>query len=189
MRFPVKAAPLAGSLILLSTLATAQQTSFAGGLEEPQSGVAVRNDVHQGGREIVTLRYWRIQKGSADRFIEASLDGVWPYFEKIGARVIGMWRVIGRNGPPGQGDSEEPDYDEIYLATRYASVEHWRATRRAVEMGGDGPDWEKCQTALALRRSLTLETHVQFLEGTMAPNGPYFMPGMPVDLEQKTTDP
>ena len=44
--------------------------------------VPVRNDVAQAGQEIVTLRYWRIRKGAFEGFHEASVDGVWPYFEK-----------------------------------------------------------------------------------------------------------
>ena len=71
-----------------------------------------------------------------------------------------------------------PDYDEVYLMTRYASVEHWVATRDPVKMGGNGPDWEKCRQALALRRDLTIETHVTILKGKLS-GVPYFMPGVP----------
>jgi hypothetical protein len=138
----------------------------------------VRNDVAQPGEEIVTLRYFRIQKGRFDDFLRASEEGVWPYFEKLGARVVGMWKVVHPvlDGQP-RGE-ESPEYDEVYLMTRYASVEHWRATRDTSQHGGNGPDWEKCMEAIALRRSLTLETTITFLEGRSWANPPWFLPGL-----------
>ncbi len=162
-------------------VASAAAEPFEGGLA-PVSGEihAVRNDVHRPGREIVTLRYFRIRKDAFPQFLAASRDGVWPYFEKIGARVVGMWRVT----PPPGAPAAAKDYDEVYLATRYASLEHWAATRDTVAHGGDGPDWEACKMALELRDSLTLESHVTFLEGELATSGPYFMPGLPEKYER-----
>jgi hypothetical protein len=139
---------------------------------------AVRNDVAQPGEEIITIRYFRIKKGTFDQFLKASQEDVWPYFDKIGARVIGMWKVFEAEGVEGQSKSN-PDYDEVYLSTRYASLEHWKATRDATSLGGNGPDWQICQRGLALRQSLTLQTHVIFLKGAMAANAPLFMPGLP----------
>ena len=155
---------------------------FAGGLAEVAEGAPrpVRNAEHQPGREVVTLRYFKIESGKFPEFLAASRDGVWPYFEKIGARVIGMWRVI----PPPAARPEARDYDEVYLATRYASVEHWAATRDTVAHGGNGPDWDACKRALDYRESVTLESHVTFLEGELAPGGPYFMPGLPEKYER-----
>jgi hypothetical protein len=54
----------------------------------------VRNDVAQGGEEVITIRYFRIKKGTFEQFLKASQEDVWPYFDKIGARVIGMWKVF-----------------------------------------------------------------------------------------------
>ncbi len=134
--------------------------------------IAVRNDVPQPGDPIVTKRYWKIKKGAFPEFLAASRDGVWPFFEKIGARVIGMWQVV-------HPDGEAPaDYDEVYLITQYASVEHWRATREMSALGGNGPDWEAAREALRLRRSLTIETHVEFLQGLKWDTPPYYMPGV-----------
>ncbi len=133
----------------------------------------VRNEIAQAGEEIVTMRYWKIRKGTFPEFLKASQTGVWPYFEKIGSRVVGMWKVL-----PAPGEDEAPpDYDEVYLTTRYASVDHWAATRRAAELGGDGPDYKALQEALAVRRDLTIETHVIFLQGATGPMGPYYLPG------------
>jgi hypothetical protein len=137
----------------------------------------VRNDVARPSDEIITIRYFRIKKGTFDQFLKASQDDVWPYFDKIGARVIGMWKVFQAEGVEGQ-PKPSPDYDEVYLSTRYANLEHWKATRNPTALGGNGPDWEKCQRGLALRRGLTISTHVIFLKGAMAANAPLFMPGL-----------
>jgi hypothetical protein len=132
----------------------------------------VRNLAMVPGEEIVTLRYWKIRKGAFPEFLKASQEGVWPYFEKIGARIVGMWMVT-----PAPGTEGPADYDEVYLMTRYASLEHWAATRSASALGGDGPDYAALQAALAVRDSLATETRLTFLSGFTGPNGPYFMPG------------
>lgn len=153
---------------------------FVGGIVEDRDAaaariIAVRNNVAQPGEEIVTLRYFKIKKGTFPEVYRLSAEGVWPYFEKIGARIIGMWQVV---APEGANQQLSPDYDEVYMAVRYASFEHWRATRDMAQLGGNGPDWEKCRDALAARRELTIESHVVFLKGQMAPGGPYYMPGV-----------
>lgn len=139
----------------------------------------VRNDVAQAGQEIVTLRYFRIKKGTFDQFLKASQEDVWPYFEKIGSRIIGMWQVFDPQGGAAK------DYDEVYLMTRYASVAHWQATRDATKLGGDGPDWAKCQRGLEIRRGLTITTNVVFMQGATQVNKPYFMPGLKETYERK----
>ena len=164
-----------------------QDRTFTGRLnQQPPSSQPqpVRNAAAQPGDEVVTLRYFKIKKGTFDQFLKASVEGVWPYFEKIGSRVIGMWQVITPEGIDGPQASK--DFDEVYLSTRYASVAHWKATRDAVKLGGNGPDWERCKAALDLRQSLTLSSNVIFLKGSMAPGGPYFMPGLDEVYEKKT---
>lgn len=145
----------------------------------------MRNDVAQPGEEIVTLRYFKIKKGSFDDFLKVSVDGVWPYFEKLGSRVIGMWKVITPEGLDGSPPAASKDYEEVYLSTRYASVDHWKASRDAVQHGGNGPDWVKCKAALDRRNALTVATNVIFLKGQMAPGGPYFMPGLDETYDRK----
>ena len=136
-----------------------------------------RNDVEQPGQEIVTLRYWKVKKGSCDQFYQASLEGVWPYFQKIGARIVGQWKVL-YPAPPACDRVESPDFDEILMMTRYASYEHWQATRQGVTLGGDGPDYDKLQEALVLRRLLQLETSVQFMQGYMYHSPPKYLPSL-----------
>ncbi len=179
-----------GGLVAAQENKTAQDKQFRGGLnpvKEQEAPRPVRNDVAQPGEEIVTLRYFKIKKGTFDRFLKASVEGVWPYFEKLGSRVIGMWQVItpeGVDGAPAASPANK-DYDEVYLSTRYASIEHWKASRDTTQHGGNGPDWQKCKAALDLRQSLTISSHVIFLKGSMAPGGPYFMPGLNESYEKK----
>lgn len=185
---------LLGMGLISYSVATGQERpqqadkSFRGGInqvKEPDRPRAVRNDVSQPGDEIVTLRYFKIKKGSFDEFLKVSVEGVWPYFEKLGSRVIGMWKVIAPAGIDRAPSTESKDYDEVYLSTRYASLEHWKASRDGVLHGGNGPDWVKCKAALDRRNALTIETHVIFLKGQMAPGGPYFMPGLDETYEKK----
>lgn len=167
---------------------TVQDKTYRGALNQVNNQEAprpVRNDVAQPGEEIVTLRYFKIKKGTFEQFLKASVEGVWPYFEKLGSRVIGMWQVFTPAGVDGATVTSK-DYDEVYLSTRYANLEHWKASRDTVMHGGNGPDWLKCKAALDLRQSLTLSTNVIFLKGSMASNGPYFMPGLNEIYEKKS---
>jgi len=141
--------------------------------DAPGARGPVRNLAPVPGQEITTIRYWKIRKGTFPQFLEASQTGIWPFFEKIGARIVGMWQVI----PPPDGKEASPDYDEVYLTTRYASLEHWAATRDAAALGGDGPDYAALQEALKIRQSLTIETKVTFMKGVVGPLAPVYMPG------------
>ncbi len=166
---------------------SSQDRSFSGRLNQAPSSDKprpVRNNAAQPGDEVVTLRYFKIKKGSFDQFLRASVEGIWPYFEKIGSRVIGMWQVVTPEGVA-DGPQASKDFDEVYLSTRYASVDHWKATRDSVSLGGNGPDWEKCKAALDLRQSLTISSNVIFLKGQMASGGPYFLPGLDEAYEKK----
>ena len=180
-------------LISVSSSAFAQDRTqspdktFRGGLnqaKDPDRPHPVRNDVAQLGDEIVTLRYFKIKKSSFGEFLKVSVEGVWPYFEKLGSRVIGIWKVITPAGVEG-APPESKDFDEVYLSTRYASLDHWKASRDAVQHGGNGPDWVKCKAALDRRNALTISTNVVFLKGSMAPGGPYFMPGLDEGYDKK----
>ena len=122
-------------LVLLPLAAFAQIRGSVNPAPDPSKPHPVRNDVAQPEQEIVTLRNFHIKKGTFPEFLKASQEEVWPYFEKIGSRIVGMWQVFDPEGVSNK------DYDEVYLMTRYASVEHWRATRmrsRSAAMGRIG---------------------------------------------------
>ena len=148
----------------------------------------VRNDVNQAGEEILILRYFRIESGAFPEFLRLSREDVWPYFEKIGSRVVGMWKVI---HPPQIGGSAERspgDGDEVYLLTRYASIEHWQATREFWKHGGNGPDAERAYEAHMRREELASESSFVVLQGQTATNNPYYMPGLDESYGLADTD-
>lgn len=164
----------------LSVQAQKNDNKFAGALKDttnPSVPHPVRNDTAVINDEIVTIRYSRIKKGTFSLWLKVSQEGVWPYFEKLGVRVVGAWQVVTPENIPG-ASTAATDYDEVYLMTRYANFEHWKATRDPVKLGGNGPAYDKCVQALKTRESISFESTVKFLKGSMAPNGPYFMPGL-----------
>jgi len=150
----------------------AEQTSdpFA----EPLS---VRNQTPIDGEEIAILRTFKIEKGAYEEFYKRSVEGVWPYFEKIGARIVGMWLV----DQDALDEAPEKAYDEVILLTRYASLDHWRASRDSLKIGGNGPDAKALLDAHAYRQSVTKSTTFLVLRGELARNGPYFMPAVAED--------
>ena len=135
----------------------------------------VRNDVAQTGDGFLVLRHQKLKKDGHQAFYEISRDGVWPWFEKIGARIVGQWQIVYPDG-----SAPKQDYEEGYRLARYVSEEHWKQTRaRAnIGLGGDGPDSGKNTEALA-ERNKHLIHGPYFLRGHMAPGGPYFLPGGP----------
>ncbi len=141
------------------------------------ASISVRHDVAQPSEPIVTLRYFQIRRGSFPEFLAASQQGVWPFFEKIGSRVVGRWQVI-HPADVAEATAVSPEFDEVWLMTQYASVDHWRATRRMSALGGNGPDYEKALAALRLRRDLTIKTDLRFLSGSTWQNPPQFLPSV-----------
>ena len=172
--------------VLAFTVTAQQQKNVAPGKGKLQGNLTpdpaikvpypVRNDTAAANDEIVTLRYSKIKKGTFPLWLKVSQEGVWPYFEKMGVRVVGAWQIAPVTEV--NGYVQHADYDEIYLMTRYANLDHWKATRDAVTLGGNGPDYEKCKKALKIREDITIESTVLFLHGSMAANGPYFLPGL-----------
>ena len=125
------------------------------------------------------VRYWKVRKGSYPEIRRLSEESIWPFFEKTGARIMGMWKV-----EPPPGEEGPSDYDEVYLLTRYASFDHWKATRDMVGLGGNGPDFEAAIDAVKRRHELSTETRVTFLKGGPSDGRPYFMPGMAENYEE-----
>jgi hypothetical protein len=180
---------------LVSSAAPGVAAGEAPGVAAGSAGAArssplpVRNDLPRPGTEIVTLRSFRIAKSSFEEFHRLSREDVWPYFEKTGARVIGQWKRVypqleeaARSGSS-ELRRESPDYDEAYMMVRYASYEHWQATRPQVmaRLGGDGPDYQACVEGLRRRAALTLASEVRFLEGYLHHSSPLFLPAVDED--------
>jgi hypothetical protein len=125
----------------------------------------VRNDVPRPGREVLVLRNHELRPGGHEPFYQLSRDLYWPFFERLGARVVGQWKVIG--GSPGART-----IDDVYRLVRYASIEHWQATRQGQQGLGDRGGLQ------------TGSKGAYFLEGMMAPDGPRFMPGLAETYER-----
>ena len=148
-------------------------------MDEPSiSPTPVRHNVAVPGHEILVLRNHRLHAGGLEQFYQASREDVWPYFERMGARVVGQWKVIQTDAaaPPGRED--------IYRLVRYASVEHWEATRFQRTTAGDGPAFDKDQKGRRDRAAIEVGFQgALFLQGVSAPGGPYFMPALKEKFE------
>ena len=132
----------------------------------------IRNDEPRRGTEVLVLRHQQLRKGAHEQYYESSRDGVWPWYERIGARVVGQWLVIPEGGAG--------EFDDAYRLARYASFEHWRATRDTDNASlGNGPNREKSLQSGRDRTGVqTGSKGAYFLQGQMAPDGPLDMPGL-----------
>ena len=137
----------------------------------------VRNDINWPAPEIIALDHYRVTKGAADELIRSGVRQVWPYIEKVGARIVGQWKTV---YPPESGFKESSDYDEMFLMVRYAGFEHWKATRpdEIVAMGGDGKDYEAYRSAMEAINEVATSRSVTFLKGYMYQSPPKFRPGL-----------
>ena len=167
---------IAASVVAVVSAGSSAAAQEVAGIPVDDEPLNVRHAAAVPGDPIVTLRYFRVRKGATEEFIAVSQAGVWPFFEKIGARVIGMFPVIHPEDVGETAAPESPAYDEIWLITRYASVDHWRATRGMAELGGNGADYRAALEALRRRRELTLETNLRFLAGEPWASPPFFLP-------------
>ena len=135
----------------------------------------VRNERPRAGQEVLVLRHQQLRKGAHDAYYRSSRDGVWPWYEKIGTRVVGQWLVVDERGGVGV------TADDAYRLARYASFEHWRATRDPanVGLGGNGPNREKSLESGRDRTGVqTGSKGAYFLQGETATTRPLFMPAV-----------
>ena len=156
----------------------ALEETFVPAATAPETGPRpVRNDVNWPAPEILALDRWRVAKGSADAFIQTGVQRVWPYLEKVGARVVGQWKAA---YPPESGFAEDPQTDEVFLLVRYAGYQHWKAARPAeiAGMGGDGRDYDAYREGLEQQAGVTRSHSLTFLEGYMYHSPPKFLPGL-----------
>jgi hypothetical protein len=172
--------------MLATLLLVAAVGAFQAG-QPPLGPLAVRNERPRAGREVLVLRHQELRKGAHDEYYRASRAGVWPWYEQIGTRVVGQWLVVERDGRTTDGAVS----DDAYRLARYASVEHWRATRDPanVRLGGNGPDREKSLESGRDRVGVqTGSKGAYFLQGENAPTRPLFMPGLPEQYERVPGD-
>lgn len=147
--------------------------------------IAIRNERPRPGQEVLVLRNQQLRKGAHEQYYASSREGVWPWYEKIGTRVVGQWVIVN----PAGGAAPQP-FDDAYRLARYASFEHWRATRDmdSPSLGGDGPNREKSQQSGRDRTGVqTGSKGAYFLQGQMAPDAPFYMPGLSERYERIDT--
>jgi len=143
---------------------------------------AVRNGIPQPRDEILVLRKHQLRLNGHRAFYEASRDNVWPYFERIGARVVGQWKVMETEHPAA------PQTEYVYRLVRYASLEHWKATRPQGAIGGDGPAADQDKVGRDARAAIEINSPgAYFLTGAMAQGGPYFTPALDEKYELVNT--
>lgn len=172
------AVPSSLRTLLVLVIASGLAGAAAGQQQEPPR--PVRNDVVQEGTELLVFRHQKLLKGGHEAYFRLSRDGVWPWFEKIGSRIVGQWKVIHPDGSAG-----DPDFDHGYRLARYASYDHWKATRQGhLLLGGDGPDYHRSREALRARSHYTAGSQGgHFLEGRTAAPNVYYMPALDESYE------
>lgn len=174
---------------LMPTAVLEATPSVAQAVEKPRP---VRNDVAKPGRELLVLRHHQLRRRGHDEFYRLSSQDVWPFFERNGARAVGQWRIVESD------HAMSSNSDDVYRLARYASFQHWQATRSErssgaasvggggadVGLGGNGPARERSISGFGTRGELEVGSKgAYFLEGWSAPGGPYFMPGLDEQYE------
>jgi hypothetical protein len=106
---------------------------------------------------IVVERSFTIERGSAREFERLSREGVWPYMEARGCKILGLFTIM-HGGPS----------NEVILLTAYDSMAHWEATRDDAPLPADAPDTVRdlhapYVAALSARRKLTVVTSTRVL--------------------------
>ena len=84
--------------------------------QQAEIPLSVRNDVTQADTEVLVLRHRKLRKSGHEAYFRPSREGVWPWFERIGSRVVGQWKVIHPDG-----SQEDAAYDNEYRLARYAN--------------------------------------------------------------------
>lgn len=168
---------ITGAFALGAVIGFAGSLNFA--IAADDNPIAVRNDIARPREEVLVLRNHRLQKGGNEPFYRASRDDVWPLFERNGSRVVGQWKVLETKNPA------PPDLEDVYRLVRYASIEHWQATRFQTSLVGNGPAFDKELVGRRNRAALEKDSKgIYFLKGKLASGGPYFMPGLAEKYER-----
>lgn len=98
---------------------------------------------------IVVQRSFIIERGSLGEFERLSREGIWPYMEARGCKIVGFFTNL-------HGGAS----NEVILNTAYASMAHWEATRDDAPLPADATEEARrlhpaYLAALRARRDLT----------------------------------
>ncbi|MHB8575738.1 MAG: NIPSNAP family protein [Dehalococcoidia bacterium] len=95
---------------------------------------------------IYTLRSFSVHPRDDAAFVRLTESVIWPWFETMGTRHLGVWRT---------SVAEDP---RIYMLSRYDDLAHWEATRAAGPEPADSAlrgRWQAAREALRDRAQLT----------------------------------
>lgn len=141
--------------------------------EETGEALPVRYDLPVPGEGLAELCCWKIEKGSFETFDALTREGMLPVMNKMGIRGLGIWRLVYNEHSIGE---EDDAYDEVMMIDRYASYEHWQASREPARIIGNGPDYEAWESACEKRESLAKEKWQRFLQGELYRSPPTYIP-------------
>jgi len=133
----------------------------------------VRYDLPVPGGGLAELCCWKIEKGSFEAFDALTRDGMLPVMNKMGIRGLGIWKMVYNEQSIGE---EDGGYDEAMMIERYASYEHWRASREPAQTIGNGLDFAAWKKAYEERESLVQEKWQRFLQGELYRSPPTYIP-------------
>ena len=109
---------------------------------------------------VYSLRSWKVRKDSFDEMLRVHQAYIMPFYERLGVRYLGFWVEI-----PGPDQPVDAGYDNVYMLTRYDSIEHWQETRAPWAWRESDEDFLRMAMAIAQRRSYAIDEHHQFLSG------------------------
>jgi hypothetical protein len=111
--------------------------------------------------DVYAHRWFWLQPQDWPEFVSLSEEGVWPYFESDGCRIVGLWR-----------SSEPGPLARVLLLTRYPSVAHWERTRLQSAEAPPGADGRLYATArdAGRRRAALTERSIVRLTRLIEPN-------------------
>lgn len=106
---------------------------------------------------VVVQRSFTIERGGFGEFERLSREGIWPYMEARGCKIVGLFANM-HGGPS----------NEAVLLTAYDSLAHWEATRDQAPLPDDASPALRdlhapYRAALAARAKLTIVTSTRVL--------------------------
>ena len=87
---------------------------------------------------IVVQRSFTIEQGTFPEFVRLSREGIWPYMEARGCKILGLFTNL-HGGPS----------DEVVLLSAYDSLAHWEATRLDLAPPSEDPQFKALQQRAA----------------------------------------
>lgn len=105
---------------------------------------------------VVVERTFTIERGKLREFERLSREGIWPYMEARGCKILGLYTIM-------HGGAT----DDVVLYTAYDSMSHWENTRLNLDPPGDDQKLKDQQKAAFSasqdRQALTVRSRTRVL--------------------------